>query len=676
MSSSAGRMQSDFTAGELDPKLHDRTSLKYFATGLKRAENIVVAPQGGFRNRDGLRHRGAVSATAGRIFPFAASTGAVYDIVFDTAKGYAWGASAKEAEFDIAGLSGVLEEMTFAQRFDTMLLFHQNLQSKRIRLQSSGWSVDNLPYTNLPNYDYGGSYSNGVAAVWRLEFVGLTNGATIFTIKVNGQDTQSITFSTTSATMIASIAAAVSALPNLAPGILVENAGPDIYRIVFAGSGNAGDGWAVSGNIINKGDAAIVAAKQTTGVAAGETIISGTRGWPQCGAFWQQRLLIGGFKSLPNAWMASKAGDYFEFNDRFTEANGPFLVPMDIPGGENIEQIFPSLYLLIFTTQGEYWISERALSKTSAPTHVQASRNGIKRGFPVNENEGSALWAHKNAATIGELRYTDVEGNFVATSISLLAPHLIKDVKDYATRRATSDLDGNLQAIILANGEGRLTTLLREQEVTAYSRMTTDGTFKAVSGNARNEFSFLIDRPTGRMLERMEAALLLDEAQDFVFASPTRTISGLARFEGRTVWVIGDGNVHGPLTVQAGAVTLAATISTATVGTWQPPLVETLPPSREVNSGVVLLRRGRIHTAHITVSDTTSLAIATNGKALADVDLAKWGHIADVSELSSGFTGTIKITGLRGYADRPFLTISQLRPGRLNVNSITVEAAL
>jgi hypothetical protein len=76
------------------------------------------------------------------------------------------------------------------------------------------------------------------------------------------------------------------------------------------------------------------------------------------------------------------------------------------------------------------------------------------------------------------------------------------------------------------------------------------------------------------------------------------------------------------------------------------------------------------------VLDTTSLAISTNGGPLHDVDLYRWGVSADVAELDQGVTKSIKISGLRGYSDAPFLTISQKRPGRLNIRAITVEAAL
>lgn len=378
-----GRMQSAFTAGELGPYLHDRTQLKYFSTGLRHAENIVVIPQGGFRLRDGLRLVGDLPPTATTIFPFHASNNAVYDLVFAGITCEVWGATAKLTDFTVSGISTINREMTYAQRADTMFLFHEDLRSKRIRITDTGWVVDNLPFQNLPNYDYGGTYTNGVAAKWRLEFVGLTDATTIFVLTVAGQETQSIAFSSTMATLVTRIQAALADLPNVFAGFTVTTPAANIVEITFSGAGNEGDGWAVSGRVINKADAAIVAVKRVAGVMPGEPVISAERGWPQCGVFWQQRLLVGGFKSLPNAWMMSLQSSYFNFDTRFTEANGPALIPMDKAGGEKIERMVDNLNLLIFTSEAEYWIAERSLSKTEAPNHVQASRNGIKRGVPV-----------------------------------------------------------------------------------------------------------------------------------------------------------------------------------------------------------------------------------------------------------------------------------------------------
>lgn len=672
-----GRMQSAFTAGELSELLEERTTLKYFSTGLRHAENVVIAPQGGFRNRDGLRLVGNLPSNAARIFPFDASTGASFDIVFAGNNAHVWTATASVATMSLTGVGDVVREMSYAQRSDTMLLFHTALRSKRIRVTDSGWIADDLPYENLPNYDYGGTYTNGVPAKWRLEFVGLSDTTSIFVLTISGQETQSIVYSNTMATLVSSISSALADLPNIDAGFSVTSPSSKIVEIEFSGDGNEGDGWAVSGRVINKADAAIVSVKRVAGVRPGEKVISSARGWPQCGAFWQQRLLIGGFRDLPNAWMFSLQKDYFNFDERFTEANGPALIPMDAAGGERIEALVPSLNLLIFTTHAEYWIAERALSKTEAPNHVQASRHGIKRGVPVVENEGSVIWCHGNGATLSELRYTDVEGNFVATDISLLASHLLDGVADMAVRRATASMDGNLHAVVREDGNARLATILREQEVTAFGRFTAAANFKAVSRNGRNELSFIMDVGGARSLQRMESGLLLDEAIDFSFGVPTKTITGLSRFAGRQIWIIGDRNVFGPYVVPGGgSVTLPVAVSAATAGTWRAPLVSTLPPPRDIGPNTVLKRRARIHSAHISVLDTTSLAISTNGGPLKEVDLHRYGVLADVPELDQGVTTSIKISGLRGYADAPFLSIGQLRPGRLNVRAITVETAL
>lgn len=673
-----GRMQTAFTSGEHDPLLEERTTLKYFSTGLKYAENIAVAPQGGFRQRDGLRHIGVLANNAEKIIPFDASNGTSFDLVFAGENCQVWSAVGAVTSFNISGIAGLVSDMTYAQRLDTLLLFHENLKSKRLKLGDTGWTVDDLPYEAIPNYDYGANYTNGVAAIWRIEFVGLESGTSIFVLTVSGQETQSITFSDNAATLQDAIRVAIADLPNVSAGfnVVAEFTSKKIVKITFSGAGNEGDGWAVSGRIINKADAAIVSVKERPGVSPGEPLISAGRGWPQCGTFYNQRLLVGGFKSLPNAWMASKSADYFNFDERFTEANGPFLVPMDSAGGERIEAIVPSLNLLIFTSQAEYWIAERAISKTDAPNHVQSSRYGIKRGVPVVDNEGAAIWCHRNGATLGELRYTDVEGNFVATDISLLASHLFTDIADMAVRRSNASMDGNLHAIIRSDGQARLATILREQEVTAFTRMTTDGLFKATGKNGRNELSFITERNGQRYFERFETGLLLDEAQDFQFGSPQNIITGLNRFNGRSVWVVGDGNVFGPFDVSGDTIELAMAVSKATIGTWKPPVISTLPPPRDIGPNTILKRKARIHSVHLSLLDTTSVAISVNGNPLQDVDLYRYGLLADVPELSQGVTTTIKIRNLRGYSDAPFVTVSQLRPGRLNVRAITVEAAL
>lgn len=689
-----GRLQTVFHSLEIDPLLHERTDLKAYNSGLARAENVIAFPQGGFRVRPGLRDVGALEPTAARIFAFNASTGSAYDIVLHNGAAQAWGTASLLQTVSIAGLTtALLREVTVAQQLDTMLVFHEDLQTKRLKHAGpTSWSVDNVPWIGVPNYDYGADingnpYTNAVAAQWTLEFNGLEDkdGAGdsdrlgVFVITVSNQDSTVIDYNETMADLAASIQAALLDMPNIDPGLTVVAGTGKSVVITFSGAGNEGDEWAVSGRVINKADAAIIARRTRVGVPPGEPLWSVDRGWPQCGCFTgTQRLAIGGFRGLPSAWAFSELADYFTFDQRLSEATGPALVPMSGAGGERVERIVDSSNLLILTSEAEYWLAERALSKSSVPYHVKASSNGTRRGVPIAENEGAAIYAHSGGGVLSELRYTDVEGNFASLDISLFGSHLIRDVRDMAVRSASLSSDGHQLAVVNGDGSALLSTMLREQDVMGFSTQRSAGaTFHAVAANGRNQLSWIVSRNGSKRLERSEDGLLLDEAVSGVNDAASQIANVGARFNGRNdIWCIADGHVFGPFTVAGGVIALPIPVTIWTAGSWTPPLVETLPMSREVGPKIVMKRKARIHSVQISVRDTTSLAISTNGKPLVDVNLQRWGLLADVPELQQGVTGEITIRGLTGFADEPYLTISQLRPGRLEVRSITLEAQL
>lgn len=676
MVASPGTLQSSFTSGEHDPHLGDRDELKYYNTGASYAANVEIIPQGGFRVRAGLRDIGELQSDAARLFSFTASDGSAYDIVLAPGEAEAWGATGKLQTFSTNVTADMLGEIDAAQQLDTMILFHRELEPERIKHEGpTSWSVDKAPLEDIPTYDYGADYDNGVSAAWHLEFVGLETGS-VFNLTISNQETESISWDTDTEITEAAIQAAIDELPNVAEGVSVSTLSDRKFRIEFNGDDNLGDDWAVSGTVINKSDAAVIAFKKRVGVAPGEAVISDDRGWPSCGTFYSQRLIMGGLGSLPNAWMMSTVGDYYNFDDRFTEANGPALIPMDVKGGERILQIVKGRNLQFFTTEAEYWLAERTLSKTEAPNHVEASRHGTRPGVPIVENEGAAVFAYGDGGVLGEFRYLDTAGNFQSLDISLLASHLIDGVKDLAQRPAAHSTDGNMLAVVKDDGSALQATLLRQQDVTAFSRLETDGTFHAVCRNGRKEISWIVERPGGMRLERTESGLLLDEAYSQTFDSETDTIPNLTRFNGREVWCIADDHVLGPYSVTGGSIALPVAVLEATVGTWKPPVVTTLPPSRRIGPNIVMKRKVRIHSVVISVLDTTSIAISANGGSLKDIDLIRYGAEADVPELQAPYSGQLKIRGLRGYEDEPTITISQVRPGRMTVRSVTLSARL
>lgn len=153
--------QTSFTSGELSPSLYGRIEVTRYYSGAALLENVLVIPQGGLRRRPGLRHVTTLAdgLTGVQLIPFAFNTEQTYAIALVAGGFHVW-----TADFTYRGFFGSApwtaqqaKEMNFAQSADTLLLFHPDVETQRIRRGGShtSWTRDALPYTNIPTHDYG-----------------------------------------------------------------------------------------------------------------------------------------------------------------------------------------------------------------------------------------------------------------------------------------------------------------------------------------------------------------------------------------------------------------------------------------------------------------------------------------------------------------------------------------
>src|SRR5690554_571077 len=77
-------IQTNFTAGELSPRLEGRVDLAKYANGCRLLENMLVHPHGGASRRSGTRFAAEVknSADQVRLVPFEFSTVQAYMLEF------------------------------------------------------------------------------------------------------------------------------------------------------------------------------------------------------------------------------------------------------------------------------------------------------------------------------------------------------------------------------------------------------------------------------------------------------------------------------------------------------------------------------------------------------------------------------------------------------------------
>ncbi|WP_398468522.1 hypothetical protein [Tardiphaga sp.] len=637
------------------------------------------------------------SSLVGRVIPFTFSIEQTYEAVLthnfiDFYRDDVWVGGS------ISGVSSnYIAAATFQQRFDTLTLFHENVPSCRITRDGAddSWVFDILPFTEYPQVDLGGVYTNQVADVWQvyirfpMEEGDFQRGAgLLLNFTVNGEETGGIGVGGTSSAadwpgFCAALKAAIEGLPSIGPGIDVisDNAGGGgantcTVTITFTGDDNLGSVMTFSAQVVNTSNAAATVSHQVTGRPGGENLFGPSQGYAACGLFYQDRLVTGGFRSKRGALLASVTGDYFNCNILQVAASGAILTNLDTDGAERIIAMARARHLVIFTSDAEYYVSDRALSKTTIPTIVNSSRNGSLAGIGAVENEGALLYVSRNNALIYAATYDDVSAAYVSAPISLLASHIASNVTGMAMQRASTATDAGRLLLPRIDGTMTLGTMLRGENVTGFTRWETAGLVRSAAVNGKNNAYLLVERTVGGVqemhLERMALGEILDDVVKQTFPVPTSHITGLGAHEGAAVWAVADGYVEGPFTVAGGAIDIATSATQVSVGRWTPPIADTLPLPSEVSERVVLRRPKRVHTVKLDLIDTTSVAVGANGLAPKEVALARAGDPLNAPQ--APVNRTVPVTGLRGFSDAGQVRITQTRPGLLAWRGITIEA--
>ena len=133
------RVQTNFTSGELDPKLRARIDLQQYYNGLETAQNIVVQPQGGIARRDGTRFITELPASAGdavRMVHFEFSVDDSYMLIFVDERMYVFKDGALITDINGSGndyltvtkiTDAIIPTMCWAQSADTLIICQETV---------------------------------------------------------------------------------------------------------------------------------------------------------------------------------------------------------------------------------------------------------------------------------------------------------------------------------------------------------------------------------------------------------------------------------------------------------------------------------------------------------------------------------------------------------------------
>ncbi|TIL36223.1 discoidin domain-containing protein [Mesorhizobium sp.] len=582
-----------------------------------------------------------------------------------------------QASFSTEISTAQLAALDWTQKLDSFLAFHEDLVTPLIKRQgrNTEWNFAAYPFKNLPLYDFGGTYTNGIDAVQRIVLYNIAD-TEAFDLTLEGQTTTAIT-KDGGAVTAANIKAALEALPNVEPGITVTAASNRAFDVKFSGGENAGRPWLLMAGSGLDDDGTVVVRETTKGSKPGEPVISVAQGWPRTGIFYQQSLLVAGLKGLPRHILKSVTGSPDDFNTDIEAANGAMLFELDGGTANEITKLHSGIALLALTRDTIYYLDADTLSKTVAPNFKPTEQPGNKRGVPLASIEGGLEYVENGGNILRELKFSELQRNFSAQNVSVLSSQLLRDPVDQTHRRAIQNQENDLLYVV--NGDGTLIqmTALRSENITGFTLREGTGQIRAASTDSEQNVRLAVSRTTNGAtrlwLERIDTACVTDAAHVATGAGIT-SIAVPAAFNGEILHVFCDKAYVGTRVATASAITGLPACARIEAGYAVLPDVVDMPVLKDEEAQRPLARQKRCSTLHLSLFETDHIAVQVNSGPIYEVPLMQLGEFEVGESIGDRpFTGTVHLEGFLGFTETAQVRILGLRPGRMTVRQIRKE---
>jgi len=717
------QFQTNFSVGELDPLIRARTDLQQYQNALEEATNIIIQPQGGFKRRDGLQfiHDFGATFTDFKVIPFEYSVDDSYLLVFVNQRIYIFKAGVLQTNINGSGnnylaataiTTAMLDEINYTQAVDTLILCHEDLQTKRlVRNADTNWTLENLPLKNLPLYPYafdvhqptftitpsattgnititasstttdtgtaqgGGANTITLKAATSYSTDDQPNGMFITLTSGTGSGQERHIEDYVASSKVLTVYPAWDTAPDATTGYKVEPfaaAAVGEYAQVLSTFGRARYVEFVSSTEmkavteVSFFDTAAITAGNWESEHGYEDVWSTTRGWPKSAAFHEGRLYFGGSKSRPNTIWGSGVINYFDFNPGTGLDDEAVEATINTNQLNTVVNLFSGNDFRIFTTGGEFVVLQTGDNPiTPASFFIRPqTRLGSKAGVPIEDLNGASVFIQRQGKSINAFQYGDTTASYQVQNISALSSHLLKNPVDMAARRAAStDESDRLFIVNGTDGSMAVYSILVGQNVIAPSRFATDGSFIAVGVELADVYVIVkrnINGTNNYMLEKFNPDLTLDSAK----SGGAATSVNMSQLQAKSVAVVRDGVIEPSQTVPASPYTItfaSAATSSYQVGLDYTVTARTMPAEPVLSSGSVQGFKKRIIQVDAIVNNTKDMTI--NGK---QVPFRNFG--VDVLDSAiQPFTGIKTAHGLLGYSGTGQITISQSVPLEMTV---------
>jgi hypothetical protein len=658
---------SNFTAGELSPRLDGRNDLAKYSAGCATVENMVIYPHGAAARRPGTTFVAEVKTSSAktRLIPFEFSTTQTYILELgnqymrfyrDNGQILSGGSP---YEISTPYLTAELFDIKFAQSADVMYITHPNHKTRKLaRTGHTSWTLTEVDFTNGPYLD-----TNTSTTTFSTSAHTVGTGRTLTASAITGINNDT-GFQTTD----------VGRLVRFRDGYGEITARTDTLNVtieilVDMGSSSSSTDWNLGA-------------------------FSDTTGHPSCVSFFEQRLVFAATLSQPQTVFFSKSGDYenMDANIGGTVADDDAIIYTIASNQVNaIRFMAASRTLIIGTAGGEFTVSGGGDNDAVTPTNILIKKQSNHGAANIDAVAvaNATLFVQRAKRKLRELAYNfDVDG-YIAPDLTILAEHV---TKGGITEMAYQEEPLAIIWCVRDDGELVALTYQREQEVVAWHRHVFGGAFgsgKAVcesvavipTEDSEYELYMIIKRTINGATKRYVEYLNtfdFDESDNTSFnfldsqlsysGSPATTISGLSHLEGLTVSILADGATHPDKTVSSGSITLDRSASDVKVGLGYTSLLKTMRIDAGAQNGTSQAKTKRIYEVTARLYESVGVEI---GPDLDNMERVPFRTSADPMDQGiPPFTGDKEVEFRGNYDTDGFMIVRQTQPLPLTILSL------
>jgi len=384
----------NFTAGELSPRLDGRTDLDKYFSGCKTLENMVIHPHGGASRRPGTVFTNEVKTSSAktRLIPFEFSTTQTYILEFGNqyVRFYKDNGIITEAGKTISAITKASPGVVTAS--------------------SHGYS----------NGDY--VILSGIVGMTEL------NGrqfkvAGVTTNTFNLTDMEGNNFDTSSLTTYASAGTAYKIYEIASPYATAH-----LFDIKFAQSADlmylVHPSYAIR-SLTRTGHTSWTMATPSISGSPSPNLNTTTDKYPSSVTFFEQRLVFAGSNDNPQTLWFSKASDYTNMTTG-TDDTDAMIYTIASNQVNAIRYLSAQQELLIGTVGGEFVATSGSVNEPITPTNVQITKqtNYGSANIDAVQIANVTLFMQRAKRKLRELVYSyDVDG-YVAPDMTILAEHM------------------------------------------------------------------------------------------------------------------------------------------------------------------------------------------------------------------------------------------------------------